>query len=110
MPKVLPGYSAGRLPGRSTKEKGREKERYIRSQIVQEVVACITEKVSVHSGDKEPYRHQLGKVSREAGIVRESKMKKGMKAGEKGTRWQHSGRKSKNWKRSWNEEELKETP
>ena len=24
LPKVLPGYSGGRLPGRSTKEKGRE--------------------------------------------------------------------------------------
>ena len=60
LPKVLPGYSGGRLPGRSTKEKGREEgevdedgeERRIRGQIVQEVVAGIKEKVSVHDGEK----------------------------------------------------------
>ena len=47
LPKVLPGCSGGRLPGRSTKEKGREEgdvdedgeERRIRGQVVQEVVA-----------------------------------------------------------------------
>ena len=44
---------------------------------------------------RRPYKDQLGKVSCEAGIVRKSKMKKRMQAGEKGTRWQHSGRKSK---------------
>ena len=41
LPKTLPGYSGGRLPGRSTKEKGREEgesdegreERQIRSEI-----------------------------------------------------------------------------
>ena len=53
--------SSGRLPGRSTKEKGREEgaadedgeERMIRSQIAQGAVACIKEKVSVHDGIKE---------------------------------------------------------
>ena len=58
---VLPGYSGGKLPGRSTQEKGREEgaadkdggERRLRSQIAQEVVEGIKEKVSVHSGDKE---------------------------------------------------------
>ena len=48
LPKVLPGYSGGRLPGRRTKENGREEgevdeggeERRIRGQIVQEVVAA----------------------------------------------------------------------
>ena len=48
MPKVLPDYSGGRLPGRSTKEKGREEgavdedgeERNVRSQIDQKMVAC----------------------------------------------------------------------
>ena len=61
LPKVLPGYSGGRLPGRSTNEKGREEgkvdeegeERGIRGQIVQEVVAGIKEKVSVHDGEKD---------------------------------------------------------
>ena len=60
LPKVLPGYSGGKLPGRSTKEKGREEgevnedgeDRRIMGQIVQEVVAGIKEKVSVHDGDE----------------------------------------------------------
>ena len=51
LPKVLPGYSGGRLPGRSTKEKGRDEgeadegreERHISSEIAQEVVASIKE-------------------------------------------------------------------
>ena len=54
LPKVLLGYSGGRLSGRSTKEKGREEgeedeageERRIRGQFVQGVVAGIKEKVS----------------------------------------------------------------
>ena len=49
------------MPGRGTKEKGREEvevdedgeERRIKRQIVQEVVARIKEKLSVHNGDKE---------------------------------------------------------
>ena len=59
LPKALPGYSAGRLPGRSTKEKGREgeldegrEERKIRSEIAQEVVAGIKEKASAHDDAK----------------------------------------------------------
>ena len=54
MSKVLPGYSGGRLPGRSTEGKGREegepddgrKKRKIRSDITQEVVANIKEEAS----------------------------------------------------------------
>ena len=113
LPKVLPGYSGGRLPGRSTEEKGREEgevdedgeERRIRSQIIQEVVAGIEEKVSVHDGVKEAVQNHQGKVSREAGIAHRLKMKKRRKAGEKGTKWQHRGMKSRNWRRSWKEEE-----
>ena len=59
LPKVLLGYSGGRLPGRNIKEKGREEEedkdgeeRRMRGQIVQEVVAGIKEKASVHDGEK----------------------------------------------------------
>ena len=56
LPKVLTCYSGGRLPGRSTKEKGREEveldegseEREIRSETAQEVVAGIKEKASAH--------------------------------------------------------------
>ena len=104
LPKVLPGHSGGKLPGRSTKEKGRGGgvdqdggERRIRGQIVQEVVAGIKEKVGVHDGCKEAYKNQLGKAHR-------SKMKKRRK----GAKCQHSGRKSKNWRRSRNEEGWKE--
>ena len=37
-------------------------------------------------------------------------MMKKRKAGEKGTKWQHSGMKSKNRRRSWNKEGWKEAP
>ena len=65
---VLPGYSGGSLPGRSTKEKGRYLgavdedggERRTRSQIAQEVVAGIKEKVSVQNGDKEAVQRPAG--------------------------------------------------
>ena len=58
--KVLQGHSGGRLPGRSTKEKGREEveanegseDRRIKSQIIQEVAAGIQEKVIMHDGVK----------------------------------------------------------
>ena len=68
MPKVLPGYSGGKLPGRSTTEKGREEgaadedgeEREFRSQIAQEVVACTKEKISVHKGDKDAVQRPAG--------------------------------------------------
>ena len=85
LPEVLPGYSGGRLPGRTTKEKGREEgevdeggeERRIRGQIVKEVVAGIQEKVSMDDGVKNDVkRGQLGKVSCEAGTAHRLKMKK----------------------------------
>ena len=37
-------------------------------------------------------------------------MKKRRKAGKKGTKWQRSGMKSKNWRKSWNKEGWKEAP
>ena len=53
------GCCAGRLPGRSTNEKGREgkldedsKKRKIRNEIAQEVVTGIKEKASAHEYDK----------------------------------------------------------
>ena len=49
LPKVLPGYSGGKLPGRSTKEGGREEEKaeeeckegQVRNEIVPKVIADI---------------------------------------------------------------------
>ena len=65
---MLPGYSGGKLPGRSTKEKGREEGvvdedgegRRIRGQIVQEVVAGTKEKESVHDGNKVAVQRPVG--------------------------------------------------
>ena len=70
LPKVLPGYSGRRLPGRSTKEKGREEgevdedgeERRIRGQIVQELAASIKEKGGVQDGDKETVQKTAGQT------------------------------------------------
>ena len=72
------------MPGRSTKEKGREEglvdedsgEKRISNEISQEVVAGIKEKVSVHDG------------------IPDARIE----------------RRSKNWKSSWNEEGWKEAP
>ena len=60
LPKALLGYSGGRLPRRSRKQKGKEEgeldegkeERRIKSAIAQEVVAGIKEKASVHEDVK----------------------------------------------------------
>ena len=84
LPKVLPGYSGGRFPGRSKKEKGREEgeldedseKRKVRNEIAQEVVAGIKEKVNAHDDAKAIAKVQLGKVSSKIGIGRKSKMKK----------------------------------
>ena len=40
---------------------------------------------------RRPHKDQLGKVSSEVGTAHKLKMKKRKKAGEKGTKWQHSG-------------------
>ena len=92
LPKVLPSYSGGRLPGRSTKEKDKEEgevdddgeERIIRSQIAQEG-GCRHqgEGFSCMVVSRRPYKDQLGKVSCEVGIAHKSKMKKRRKAGDK---------------------------
>ena len=118
LPKVLPGYSGGRLPGRSTKEKGREEgevdedgeERRIRGQIVQEVVAGIKEKVSVHDGEKNAVKRPVEQSFMRRWTAHRLTMKKKSNAGEKGSRWRHSGMKSKNWRRFWNEGGWKEAP
>ena len=62
-----PGCSGGRLPRRSTEEKGREEgevdeggeERRIRSQLVEEVAAGSHEKVSMHDGVKNDVKRRV---------------------------------------------------
>ena len=57
VPKALPGYSGGRLPGRNTEEKGRKEgeedegseERRVRNEIIKEVIQGI-QKVDVDEG------------------------------------------------------------
>ena len=80
LPKVLSGYSGGRLPGRSTKEKGREEEkpdegreeRQIRSEIAKEVVAGMKEKAGEHEDAKATAQWTVGKVSSKIGTARKS--------------------------------------
>ena len=56
MAKALPGYGGGRLPGGSTREKGREeekeeedrRERQVRNEIAQDVAAGIEKTASAH--------------------------------------------------------------
>ena len=65
---MLPGYSGGRLPGRSTREGGREeekaeedsRERRIRNEIAQEVVPGIKEKASAHEDVKSTAQRTAG--------------------------------------------------
>ena len=73
MPKVLPGYSGGMLPGRSTEEKGREEgeedegseERRVRNEIIKEVTKGFWKKAVNESAENE--RKQEGQTSCEAG-------------------------------------------
>ena len=68
LPKVLPGYNGGRLPGRSTKEKGREEGevdedsggRRIRNEIAPAVVTGVKERTSAHEDAKTTARRTAG--------------------------------------------------
>ena len=64
LPKVLSCYSGGRLPGRSTREKGREGEKEedrrgwrVWHEVAQEVVAGIKKKTRTHE-DAKPIVHR----------------------------------------------------
>ena len=67
LPKALPGFSGGRLPGRSTKEKGKEEgegdegseERRVRDQIVKEVIAG-TQKKAIDEGTEDKVKRTGG--------------------------------------------------
>ena len=116
LPKVLPGYSGGRLPGRSTKEKGREEGEVDARTVEKEELGAKSPKKWLRASRERRVRkmmatqslkEELGKGSCEIGTAHKSKMKKRRRVGKKG-RWQHSGMKSKNWRRPWNEEGWKE--
>ena len=58
LPKVLPGYSGRRLPGKSIEEKSKKEEKLnedykeLQNKIIQEAVASIKEKASEHKDAK----------------------------------------------------------
>ena len=109
LPGALPDYSGGRLPGRSTKEKGREeqdsREKQVRNEVDQEVVAGIKKKTRTH-------KEQLGKVSSRTGIARtlSTERRRRLWTGRKKVGWKNKGMRMKSWRRFWNEEEWMEVP
>ena len=117
LPKVLPGYSGGRLPGRSTTEKCRGEgavdedgeEREVRSQIAQKVVACIKEKVSEHSGGKEAVQRPAGQSVMRSWDCSQIENEEGEESWREGDQIA-AGMRSKDWRRSWNEGGWKEAP
>ena len=84
LPKVLPGYSGERLPGRSTEEKGKEEgepdegreERTIRNEIDQEVVAGIKEKASAHDDAKATAQRSRAKCQAKLGLLANRKRRR----------------------------------
>ena len=85
MPKALPGYSGGRLPGRSTKETGREeeeeekdsRERQVRNEIDQEVTAGIKKKASAHEDAEPTAQRTVGKCQAKFGLLANRKRRRG---------------------------------
>ena len=105
------------MPGRSTNERGREeeeaeeecRERQVRNEIVQEVVAGIKKKARVQVDAKQTAQRTVGQRVKQNWACSQNKIKRRrkMKTGKKGTRWKCNGLRMKSWKRSWNEEERK---
>ena len=99
------GYSGGRLPGRSTEEKGREEgeedegsgERQVRNEITKEVsrssqMMAFEECCKNEEGLK-------GETPYKDGIARRLRMKKKRKTCKKATKWQNNGKRSNTWKK-----------
>ena len=122
LPKVPPGYSGGRLPGRSTKERGGEEkekgekeekgQRNIRYENAQKVVASIKGKAAVHedarSTAQRTVRQSVKQSSDCAQIENGEERKK--KYGKKKTRWNLNGRKMRSWRKFWSKEGQNDTP
>ena len=120
LPKVLPGYSGGRLPGRSAKAGGREeeeedensKEKKIRYEIAQEVVAVIKEKTGVHEDAKSTAQRTVGQsVKQSWGCSQiDSQEEEEEEYWQRRTRWKCKGLRMRSCRRVWNEEGWKEVP
>ena len=105
LPKVLPGYSGGRLPGRSTKEKGKQEEgevnedggeRRIRRQVAQEVVVGIKEKVRVHDGIKEGVQRKVEQRSVRSSDCSQIENEEEEESGREGDQMAHNRMQSRN--------------
>ena len=105
LPEVLPGYSGERLPGRSTKEKGREEgevdeageERRIRGPNRPRSGCRHQKKVSVQSFMRSwDCSH----------VENEEEEESGREGDQTAAQWEEG----RNWRRLWNNEGLKETP
>ena len=119
LPKVLLGCCGGRLPGRNTKEKGREEEesdegreeRKNRSDIAQEVVASIKEVASAQEDAKSIAQRTVGQSVKQDWDC--SHIENEEEEEEEG--WQYEDQiaaqcmRNKSWRRSWNEEGWKES-
>ena len=120
MPKVLPGYSGGRLPGRSAKEGGREeeeedensKEKKVRYEIAQEVVAVIKEKAGVHEDAKSTAQRTVGQSVNQSWDCSQidSQEEEEEEYWQRRTRWKCNGLRMRSCRRVWNEEGWKEVP
>ena len=114
LPKVLPGYSGGRLLGRSTKVKGREEgeedwnsgARRNRNEIAHKVVTEIMGKTGAHEEAKATAQRIAGKVSREAWIVHKLNMKKR----EEEELWQKENQMEMQWAQDEKQEGRNEVP
>ena len=90
----------GEANGKEAKKKRRKRRTAKkRSEIAQEVVAGIKEKVSVHDGIKEAVQRPAGQSFMRSLDCLQIKLKK-RNTGEKGTRRQHNGMQSKHWRYS----------
>ena len=114
LPKVLPGYGGGRLPGRSTKERGRGEEeaeeerrqRHVRNEIVQEVVPDIEKKERAQADDRPISQRTIRQSVKQSWNCSQIENE-----GREEDDWRkRNGLKMKSWKRFWNNEERKELP
>ena len=98
LPKALPGYSGGRLPGKSTEEKGRDKEeegegseqRQGKNEIIEGVITS-SQRMALEECCKSERRRTEGQNPYEDGNARRLRLKKKRKAGKKATKWQNNG-------------------
>ena len=119
LPKVLPGYSGGRLPSRSTKEAGRKEEekedsgaRIIRNEIAQEVIEGIKWKASAHEdAGSTTQRNSRAKCQAKLGLLanrneEEEQEEERQQEDQMQVQWAED----EMLEEIWNEEEEKEVP